>query len=72
MEYRYKFCKNLKELRELSGLTLKQVASKIGIKYQSYQAYEQGFSVPSFDHLMIIADLFDVELDELVGRKGKY
>ena len=59
----------LKELRNKYKFTQKEVARKLGIKYQSYQAYELGKTVPNFDNLIKLADLYDVSLDYLVGRK---
>lgn len=57
------------ELRTLSGLTQTDVAEKLNIKYQSYQAYELGISLPSLKNFIALADLYDVSLDYLVGRK---
>lgn len=61
--------KNLSEMRKIYGLTQKQVAEKLGIKYQSYQAYEHGTTLPSLGNFVKLADLFDVSLDSLLGRK---
>lgn len=63
------FCQNLKELRLQHKYTQKQVAEKIGITYQSYQHYEMGLGFPSIPNLVKIADLFDVSIDEMLGRK---
>ena len=65
----YHLSKRIKELRLASGYTQKYVAEKIGVKYQSYQAYELGLSLPNLKNLVKLADLFDVSLDYLVGRK---
>ena len=69
MECLYKFCKNLKELRLQYGFTQKEVANKIGVKYQSYQNYERGLTLPTLINFVKLADLFDVSLDFLLGRK---
>lgn len=69
MEEFKKLAKNLCEMRKIYGLTQKQVAEKIGIKYQSYQAYERGIALPSLQNFVKLADLFDVSLDSLIGRK---
>ena len=49
--------------------TQQDVANKLGIRYQSYQAYESGKAVPSLQNFLKLAELFDVSLDYLVGRK---
>lgn len=64
-----KFPKILRDLRLQYGYTQKEIAEKIGITYQSYQAYEHGISYPTVEKLVIIADLFDVSTDYLLGRK---
>ena len=64
------FSKILKELRNIENLTQREVAEKIGVRYQSYQAYELGLSLPSLENFIKLADLFEVSLDYLIGRKG--
>ncbi len=55
-------------LRESHGYTQQDVAEKIGVRYQSYQAYELGISVPTLQNFMRLADLYEVSLDHLIGR----
>ena len=59
----------LYELRTQSGWTQSDVADKLNIRYQSYQAYELGISVPSLQNFIALAELYDVSLDYLVGKK---
>ena len=59
----------LYELRTQSGWTHTDVAEKLNIKYQSYQAYELGISIPSLQNFIALAELYDVSLDYLVGKK---
>ena len=63
------FPKILRGLRQSSGCTQQDVAQKLGIAYQSYQAYERGVALPTLKNFVAIADLFDVSLDYLLGRK---
>lgn len=62
------FPKILRGLRQSSGCTQQDVAQKLGIAYQSYQAYERGVALPTLKNFVAIADLFDVSLDYLLGR----
>ena len=57
------------ELRTHNGWTQTDVADKLGIRYQSYQAYELGISMPSLQNFIALAELYDVSLDFLVGKK---
>lgn len=65
----------LQELRKSLPLkngkqwTQQDVADALGIKYQSYQAYELGKTYPSLKNFLKLAELFDVSLDSLVGKK---
>lgn len=63
------FSKNLKDLRKSNGYTQKQVASALEITYQSYQAYERGLTFPTFENFVRLAELYDVSLDFLIGKK---
>ena len=60
--------KRLIELREENNFTQQQVASKLDITYQSYQAYERGIAVPSLQNFIKLAYLYDVSLDYLIGK----
>jgi transcriptional regulator with XRE-family HTH domain len=64
-----KLSKSLKELREQYKFTQKQVAEKLGVVYQTYQSYELGINLPSLENFVKLADLYDVSLDFLLGRK---
>ncbi len=63
-----KFSKIIKELRLENKLKQKEVADKLNITYQSYQAYELGISLPSLINFIKLADLYCVSLDYLIGR----
>lgn len=63
------FRQRLLEQRKLEKLTQKQMAEKLGITQPSYIRYENGSSEPSLETLVKIADIFDVSVDFLLGRK---
>lgn len=63
------FNKIIKELRLQYKYTQRFVADKLGISYQSYQAYELGIAVPTLQNFIKIALLYDVSLDYLIGNK---
>lgn len=59
--------KRLKELRLAKGMTLKEVATAIGISLQAVSNYEQGIREPSVDIIMKFCKLYDVTSDYLIG-----
>lgn len=63
------FQERLMEQRKLNKLTQRQVADYLQIAQPSYIRYENGSSEPSLDALVKLADLFDVSVDYLLGRK---
>ena len=63
------FQENLIELRKENNLTQKAVANALGITQPSYIRYENGSAEPTQETLVKIADLFDVSIDFLLGRK---
>lgn len=57
----------LRELRKLNNMTQKEVAEKIGIRHQSYQAYEAGKTLPTLENFYALCVLFDVTPNYLLG-----
>ena len=63
------FQERLKEQRKLYRLTQREMADKLNISQPSYIRYENGSSEPTFENLLKIAEIFDVSVDYLLGRK---
>ena len=63
------FQERLIEQRKLNKLTQRQIAEKLGIAQSSYIRYENGSAEPTLETLVKLADLFDVPVDYLLGRK---
>ena len=58
----------LKEQREKLGLSQSMVANKINTSHQNISRWESGKILPSIDFCVKLADLYDISLDELIGR----
>ena len=63
------FQERLIEQRKLNKLTQRQIAENLGIAQSSYIRYENGSAEPTLESLVKIAELFDVSVDYLLGRK---
>ena len=61
------FAENLRQYREAVGLTSKDLAAKIGIKYSTYSNYENQGREPNYDTLRKIAAALGVSIDSLLG-----
>ena len=63
------FQDKLFELRKQNHYTQKQMAEMLSIKQPSYVRYENGTAEPTQEMLVKIAEIFDVSVDYLLGRK---
>ena len=62
-----KFNEKLKMLRKKKGLTQQELADKVGTKRVNVTKWESGNSKPSYENLSMLACIFDVSLDYLIG-----
>ena len=63
--------KLLKTFRKRHGFTQAEVAEYAGVSRQAFSNYERGLREPSIKVLIMLADLYHICLDELVGREQK-
>lgn len=66
-----KFNKQLRILRQESGLSQQELADKIGVSKSSINMYERGEREPGLETLEAIADYFNVDMDFLLGKADK-
>ena len=62
------FATKLRVLRAERDVTQKQLADAIGTSEQSIVNWEKGDNLPSFEKACLLADYFDVPLDNMTGR----
>ena len=60
--------KNLKKLREETGITQKQLAELIGVSQQAINKYENHNIEPDIQTMIRIADVFSTSVDYLVDH----
>lgn len=63
-----KFAENLRNWRTSQGIFQRQLAEKLNVSMQTLSHWETGYTEPSIQQLIAIADFFDTSIDELVGR----
>ncbi len=57
----------IKQCREMRGLTQNFVALSLGVKPPSVNGWESGKSKPTLDNLIALAELLNVSTDMLLG-----
>lgn len=64
-----KIAENIKFYRKSLGLTQEKLAELLNGKKSLISNYENNYSCPDITILIKLADIFEISLDELVGRK---
>ena len=64
-----KIAENIRFFRKQAGLTQEEVAARFGSRKTLISNYEIGRNTPDIETLWELADIFDITLDELVGRE---
>ena len=62
------YFKHIRDMREDHDLKQKDVAEYLGIAQTVYSRYERGFQTIPVEHLLKLADLYNVSTDYLLGR----
>ena len=65
------FHDNLVTLRKLKNMTQEDIAEKIGVSRQSVAKWETGETVPDLDKCKILAEIFEVSLDDLANYESE-
>lgn len=64
----YMYFQRLKDLREDKDLKQVQIAELLGIQQTVYSRYERGFQNIPIEHLIFLADFYNVSTDYILGR----
>lgn len=62
------FFRRLRDLREDTDKTQADIASYLGIQQTVYSRYERGFQTIPLEHLIKLADYYQVSLDYITER----
>ncbi|MBQ3490120.1 MAG: helix-turn-helix transcriptional regulator [Clostridia bacterium] len=61
------FAENLRKLRRERGFTQEVLSEKLGVSFQTVSRWENGVVYPDIELLPVIADFFEIRVDELLG-----
>ncbi|MBR1607355.1 MAG: helix-turn-helix transcriptional regulator [Clostridia bacterium] len=62
------YFQRIRDMREDSDLSQKQIAAFLGIAQTVYSRYERGYQTIPLEHLIALADYYHVSLDFMTGR----
>lgn len=63
------YLRRLRDLREDHDLSQTDIAKVLGIQQTVYSRYERGFQNIPLEHLLTLADYYDVSLDYIFERR---
>lgn len=61
------FQDNLLQMRKMKGFTQEEIAEKVGVTRQAVAKWESGETVPDLDKCKMLAEVFEVSLDDLAN-----
>ncbi len=61
------FQDNLLQMRKMKGFTQEEIAEKVGVTRQAVAKWEAGETVPDLDKCKMLAEIFEVSLDNLAN-----
>jgi transcriptional regulator with XRE-family HTH domain len=64
-----KFAMNLKNLRKEKNMSQQQIANLMSVSQQCISEWENGKIEPTMSYLWKLADIFEISVDVLIGRK---
>ena len=64
-----KFAENIKTLRKDAGLSQATIAKLVGVSQPCVSEWENKKIEPTLSYLWKLADIFEITVDELIGRK---
>lgn len=62
------YFRRIRDLREDHDMTQQQIADLLCIKQTVYSRYERGFQNIPLEHLLFLAEYYNVSVDYILGR----
>ncbi len=66
------FAARLRDLREEAGLSMMELARRIGVSDAAICKWENGLAEPKLGYIIRLAEFFDCSTDYLIGKDGDY
>ena len=65
-----KLAENIRALRKAKNINQSALAEAVFTTVKTISHWETGYTEPSVNQLILLADYFDISIDELVGREN--
>lgn len=63
--------RNIKKLRESKGISQKELAERLFISGQAISKWERGLAVPDIEKICMLAEIFGVSVDSMLGYSNE-
>ena len=63
--------KRIQKVRKTLKLSQEEISTQIGITYRAYSGYERGERKPSFEFLIQLFKIFNINLNWLIAGEGE-
>lgn len=65
------FNERIYQLRKELGFTQEEIATRLKVSRQTISNWENGVAQPTIDKAIELANMYDISMDELIGRSKK-
>ena len=62
---------HMRRARRATGMSILTLSCESGVSYHSISNWERGMTEPTLVHLVNVADILGISIDEYIGRKVK-
>lgn len=67
-----RFCERFRQLREETGVSMKQVADAVGVSDAAVCKWENGNAEPKVSYLIKLAEYFECSIDYIAGKTNDF
>lgn len=65
----YNTAANICTLIDMSGMSVREIADRMGVIPQAVYRWKKGITSPTVDNLVVLSGLLNVSLDDLIATK---
>ena len=58
--------KNIRNFRIAAGMTIKDIQDVCGVSAAAVTKWQKGDAIPTIDNMIILADVWDIRIDDII------